>query len=169
MVLTEEVKNSIKTEYNSFKDLMYTGKSKEERAELDQFFTPPDLTISMIEKFDCDSLKGKTILDPCCGSGNLLIACLIAGADPCNIYGNDYDKGMVESCRKRLSDYISSHFNSSVEWNPIIQIHRGNALQKKCVTDFSEEYNRCYNEDLIDDLTYAQENYYYTPDIFSLF
>ena len=70
MVLTEEVKNNIKVEYNSFKDLMYTGKSKEERAELDQFFTPPDLTISMIEKFDCDKSICKLSVLPYLGKAS---------------------------------------------------------------------------------------------------
>ena len=64
MTLTEEIKNKIVEEYESFKEHMYAGKSLEQRKTLDQFFTPPSLTIQMIEKFDCDTLAGKNILDP---------------------------------------------------------------------------------------------------------
>ena len=107
MTLTEEIKNKIVEEYESFKEHMYAGKSLEQRKTLDQFFTPPSLTIQMIEKFDCDTLVGKNILDPTSGSGNLLVACLIAGADPDKLYGNDYDNDMVILCRKRLKDVCS--------------------------------------------------------------
>ena len=51
MKLTEEIKQAIIEEYNAFKERMYAGKTKEERRELDQFFTPPELTIALIEKF----------------------------------------------------------------------------------------------------------------------
>ena len=102
MKLSEKIKQEIYDEYNSFKNKLYAGKSLEERKELDQFFTPPELTIEMIEKMDCEDLSDKIILDPTCGSGNLLVACLIAGATPKNLYGNDYDAKMVRLCRKRL-------------------------------------------------------------------
>ena len=64
-----------------------------------QFFTPTSLTIRMIEKFD--NLEG-TILDPCLGSGNLLAACIIAGADPKKCYGIELDPDMLEEAKKRL-------------------------------------------------------------------
>ena len=39
-----------------------------------QFFTPPALTVKMLEKFN--DLSG-TILDPACGSGGLLAAAIM--------------------------------------------------------------------------------------------
>ena len=132
MTLTQETKDLITKEFEEFKAQMYAGKTKEERSELGQFFTPPDISIKMIERFNCDSLAGQTILDPACGSGNLLAACLIAGADPDKVFGNDYDQVMVTECRNRLQ-----RINRRVkDW----QIHRGDATQARCLTDFSPSY-----------------------------
>ena len=133
MILTQEVKDFITKEFEEFKAQMYAGKTKEERQKLGQFFTPAEISIQMIERFDCDSLAGKKILDPACGSGNLLAACLIAGADPDKVFGNDYDQVMVEECRARLQ-----RINRKVrDW----QIHEGDATQARCLTDFSPTYS----------------------------
>ena len=155
MTLTEEIKNKIVEEYESFKEHMYAGKSLEQRKTLDQFFTPPSLTIQMIEKFDCDTLVGKNILDPTSGSGNLLVACLIAGADPDKLYGNDYDNDMVILCRKRLKD-VCNRMNKAGFKD--YQIHRGNALQKFCLNYFEEDYDQIYNFNKIDDLSYDPDD-----------
>ena len=86
---------------------------------------PEKLCIQMIEKFDCDSLSNKNILDPNCRSGNLLIACLIAGADSDKLFGNEYDSVAVDLCRKRLNrccDILNKpHIKD-------YQRHQGNAL-----------------------------------------
>ena len=153
MKLNEETKDAIKAEDNSFKESMYANKTLEERKVLDQFFTPSELTIQMIEKFDCESLEGKTILDPTCGSGNLLAACLIAGADADKVFGNDYDDTMVKICRERLKNLCEKLGKEGFEY---YQIHRGNALQKRCITEFSYWYQTHYKEEYIDDLEYAQ-------------
>lgn len=155
MTLTEEIKNKIVEEYESFKEHMYAGKSLEQRKTLDQFFTPPSLTIQMIEKFDCDTLAGKNILDPTSGSGNLLVACLIAGADPDKLYGNDYDNDMVILCRKRLKDVCNKMNKAGFK---DYQIHRGNALQKFCLNYFEEDYDQIYNFNKIDDLSYDPDD-----------
>ena len=155
MTLTEEIKNKIVEEYESFKEHMYAGKSLEQRKTLDQFFTPPSLTIQMIEKFDCDTLAGKNILDPTSGSGNLLVACLIAGADPNKLYGNDYDNDMVILCRKRLKDVCNKMNKTGFK---DYQIHRGNALQKFCLNYFEEDYDQIYNFNKIDDLSYDPDD-----------
>ena len=103
MKLSEEIKNKIKQEYKEFETFMYAGKTREERIELAQFFTPPIVSIKLIETFDTETLANKVILDPTCGSGNLLAACLIAGADSDKILGNDFDYTMVKICRERLN------------------------------------------------------------------
>lgn len=121
MVISEEIKQKIKDEYNSFKDIQYAGKTLEERKELDAFFTPPELTIKMIEKFE--SIENKTILDPTCGTGNLLAACIIAGANPEMIYGNEFDPSFVKLCQERLSKLGV----------PSYHIHQGDALKKECL------------------------------------
>ena len=100
MKLTNNQKELIINEYNEWFNQQYGDKTLEERKKLDAFFTPPELTIMMIEQFD--SIENKTILDPTCGSGNLLAACIIAGADPKLIYGNELDDELLTICKNRL-------------------------------------------------------------------
>ena len=153
MKLSEKVKNKIIEILDSqeFKSNLYEGLTEEKRKELGQFYTPGKLCIQMIEKFDCDSLSNKNILDPTCGSGNLLIACLIAGADSDKLFGNEYDSVAVDLCRKRLNrccDILNKpHIKD-------YQIHQGNALGKWCLTDFSEEYLTKFDQQYIDDENY---------------
>ena len=140
MKLTEEVKNKILEILDSeeFKNNLYEGLEEEKRKELQMFYTPGKICIEMIEKFSCDSLAGKNILDPTVGSGNLLIACLIAGADSDKLFGNEYDNIAVELCKKRLNracDILGK--NHIQDW----QIHQGNALIKDCLTEFRPDYN----------------------------
>ena len=153
MILTTEQKNKIIEILDSkeFKSNLYEGLTEDKRKKLNQFYTPGKLCIQMIEKFDCDSLSNKNILDPTCGSGNLLIACLIAGADSDKLFGNEYDSVAVDLCRKRLNrccDILNKpHIKD-------YQIHQGNALGKWCLTDFSEEYLTKFDSQYIDDENY---------------
>lgn len=124
MNLTNKIKRQIIDECTLFRDTQYCGKSLEERRNLDAFFTPPELTIQMIENFSCNSLEGKTILDPACGSGNLLAACIIAGADPTKVYGNEFDSTFVRLAQERLSKLGV----------PSENIHQGDALDSRCIT-----------------------------------
>ena len=130
MRLSAKIKKAIKTEYENWFNEQYGDKTLEERKTLGAFFTPPELTIKMIEKFD--TIEGKTILDPTCGTGNLLVACIIAGADPNNIYGNEYDPEFTRLCRERLSKYKV----------PSYHIHQGDALNSECLRldSFNPDY-----------------------------
>ena len=99
MILTEEQKQAITNEYNKFVEVQYAGKTKKERQELGAFFTPPQLTIRMIEKFT--NLEG-TILDPTCGAGGLLAAVILTGADPTKCYGIELDPEIANVAKERL-------------------------------------------------------------------
>ena len=99
MILTEEQKQAITNEYNKFVEVQYAGKTKKERQELGAFFTPPQLTIRMIEKFT--NLEG-TILDPTCGAGGLLAAVILVGADPTKCYGIELDPEIANVAKERL-------------------------------------------------------------------
>ena len=116
MILTEDIKQKIIEEYNEWFNSQYGDKSLEERRKLGAFFTPHELTIKMIEKFE--TIEGKTILDPTCGTGNLLAACVIAGADPTMVYGNEYDETFTMLCKERLMKLGVPEEN----------IHQGDAL-----------------------------------------
>lgn len=121
---------------------VYKGLTEEKRKQLGQVYTPGKICIQMIEKFETvDSLAGQTILDPCCGSGNLLIACLIAGADIDKLFGNDYDDVAVKLCRERLNQVCDILGKPHIkDW----QIHQGNALHRFAVTYFGEDYEEMY-------------------------
>lgn len=158
MILSEEVKNKIIEILDSeeFKNNLYEGLSEDKRISLGQYYTPGKLCIQMIEKYNIDSLAGKTILDPTCGSGNLLIAALIAGADSDKVYGNEYDSVAVELARKRINrccdllgkDHIKDY-----------QIHQGNALHTFALAEFREDYDECYFDHKDHNKILENENY----------
>ena len=100
MKLTDEQINEIKEEYTKWKDSMYANRTLSERKDFGQFFTPPDLSIKMLEKFENSN---GTILDPCCGAGNLLAAAIFAGFKPNNIYGIEIDPDILQIAIERLS------------------------------------------------------------------
>jgi predicted RNA methylase len=139
MKLSEEVKNKIIEVLDSpeFMSDLYEGLDKKKRDELGMVYTPAKVCIQMIEKFECSTLTGRTILDPACGSGNLLIACLIAGADSDKIYGNEYDLTATNLCRRRVNRVCKLLGKPYIRgW----QIHQGDATQARCLTDFGPEY-----------------------------
>ena len=156
MKLSKETKQLIRKEYEDFKESMYAGKSLEERQELDQFFTPPEVSIKLIEELS--DLSGN-VLDPTSGSGNLLAAALIAGADSQRVFGNEYDATMVKLCRERIRtipdrlEEIDKEFANSLkaklkdfnDW----QIHQGNALIPDCLTEFGKEYDNTILKELL--------------------
>ena len=127
MVLSESQKNAIIEEFENWRSSMYAGKTLEERQKLGAFFTPPELTIQMLEKFE--NLEGK-ILDPALGAGNLLAAAIKAGADPKNIYGIELDSEILKIAADRLSSLGVPKEN----------IHLGNALNEDCY-HFSTDYS----------------------------
>ena len=132
---------------------LYEGLDKKTRDELGQFYTPAKICIQMIEMFKTTEFSEKNILDPCCGSGNLLIAMLAADADSDKIYGNDYDERAVKLCRNRINRACDILGKPRIQdW----QIHQGNALQVRCLIEFGKEYDANYNPEYIDDLEYAQ-------------
>lgn len=99
MRLTNEQIECIKSEFNLWKDKMYANKSLEDRQDLGAFFTPPELVIQMVEKFEN---LDDDILDPTCGSGQLLVGCIIAGADPKRCYGIELDPEIHKIAVERL-------------------------------------------------------------------
>ena len=139
MKLTEEVKERIITILDSkeFMSDLYEGLTEKRKKELGMVYTPAKVCIQLIESFECETLAGKNILDPACGSGNLLIACLIAGADSDKLYGNEFDPIAVALCRRRLDRACRLLSKPSIRsW----QIHEGDATEARCLSDFSPGY-----------------------------
>ena len=102
MTLSETVRSSIISEARTWLEIQYSGKSKKERQQFGQFFTPAELVIKMIEKYD--DLDG-IILDPSVGCGGLLAGCIIAGADPKKCYGIEIDPDIHKLCQNRLAKF----------------------------------------------------------------
>ena len=153
MYIKPEIRQLIIEEYESFKNKMYAESPEEIRTKLGQFFTPADVSLQMLELLETDSLSGREIIDPTSGSGNLLAAALIAGADSDKVFGNEYDQRMVNACKERLNKVCDLLGKPHIrDW----QIHQGNALQARCLIEFGEEYDTNYNPEYIDDLEYAQ-------------
>ena len=100
MKLNDDIKQKIQAEYDAWQSKQYAGKDKKARQAKAQYFTPPALTIKMLEKFD--SVKDKDILDPTVGAGGLLAASILAGADPKRCYGIELDPEVLEIAKKRL-------------------------------------------------------------------
>ena len=101
MTLNDDIKSKIQAEYDALQSKQYAGKDKKARQAKAQFFTPPQLTIKMLEKFD--SLEDKDILDPALGAGGLIAAAVIAGADPKRCYGIELDEEVLCVARIRLA------------------------------------------------------------------
>lgn len=131
MKISEEVKKKIEEEYSEWFENQYGTTTKAERKKLGAVFTPPSITIKMLEMLD--NLDGN-ILDPCCGSGNLLVAATLAGADPNNIYGNDFEEEFVKLCQDRLEKF------GVPRWH----IHQGDATKAESIRfdSFKPDYEK---------------------------
>lgn len=101
MRLSDDIKARIQAEYDAWFESQYAGKNKAERQKLAQFFTPPALSIRMLEKFE--TVENKDILDPALGAGGLIAAAVIAGADPSRCYGIELDPTVLEVAKRRLA------------------------------------------------------------------
>lgn len=128
MTLSEETKRKIIDEAKKWEDKQYAGKTTEERQALGQFFTPPELVIRMIEKFD--DMNGD-ILDPTAGGGALLVGCILAGADPKKVYANELDPDICENVLRPRLEALGV---------PSENIHIGDALDEDCLKLWSKDY-----------------------------
>lgn len=159
MKLSEKIKEEIKRESEEYLNEIksgtdqYGGLTKEERDELGAFYTPPELCCQMLEMYDCtlEEFATKTILDPTCGSGNLIMAALIAGTMSGNkqyyknVFGNELSSKPLELCRKRFVHWCKENLkNINEDWEEFwrIHLHQGNALNKGCISEesFTKDY-----------------------------
>ena len=119
MKISEEAKKIIINEFEEFKKKQYDGKTVSERKELNQFFTPPELSFQLIEEFE--NLKG-TFFDPTCGSSNLLMAVAIVKKIDLGekdediaveIFGYDIDERMINLSKQRFENYFGHSFENN--------------------------------------------------------
>lgn len=68
------------------------------------FYTPRRLVKQVVEALEReDTLAGKLILDPCCGSGGFLLAAAERTGDLSRLHGRDIDPVAVKLCRVNLA------------------------------------------------------------------
>ena len=160
--LSEQIVSQIELESKSFLesiDSEYGTLSNEDRKNLGAFFTPPNLVVQMLETFSCslDGFANEDILDPTCGSGNLLIASLILGSSKNpkyyeHVFGNELSKELLAICRQRFINYCTENIPKELEpsegwtsfWN--WHLHQGNALEKDCISRESFKKDYIFNE-----------------------
>lgn len=135
---------TIEEEYNSFVEEQYAGKSLEERQKLGAFFTPPELTLKMLEKLDIK--KNDTLLDPCLGAGGLLAAAIIMKkVKPENCYGIELDADILKIAQKRLSKLGV----------PLANLHHGNALNPRCY-EFKDGYKYDAENEIVTTIQFSK-------------
>lgn len=128
----------VSKEYKEWEANQYGGLSMEERQELGAFYTPPELSVKMVEKFGAELKPGKTLLDPTCGAGGLLAAAIIMGrVNPQDCYGIEFEPKIVKICQDRLSKLGVPREN----------IRQGDALKPESYTMFFKDENGNYKSD----------------------
>ena len=119
---------SINEEYEQFVESQYAGRTLEERQELGQFFTPPELTVKLLEKLDIK--EDETLLDPCLGAGGLIAAAIVSGkVKPENCYGIELDQKILDIAKERLGRLGVPEKN--LRW--------GNALNPDCYENWDKD------------------------------
>lgn len=90
--------------YEDFLGFLYMSmKNVAERKTKGMYFTPSATADKLFDSLHCDTLAGKTICDPCCGSGNFLLKAIERGADTQNLYGFDTDALSVAAAQFNLA------------------------------------------------------------------
>ena len=78
-----------------YQSLLFEGK----KSQSGSYYTPTNIVDNIIKDY---VKKGSKILDPCCGTGQFLLAFSDTVEDPFNIYGIDYDKIAVRIARLNI-------------------------------------------------------------------
>ncbi|MDR2479586.1 MAG: N-6 DNA methylase [Treponema sp.] len=72
------------------------------KASLGAYYTPPELLRNITVP------AGKTVCDPCCGSGGILLKILDKTHDPAKIFAGDIDEVALKICAVNLSLFFNS-------------------------------------------------------------
>ena len=105
--------NGVKKEFEYWFNKQYGDKSLKERQALGAFYTPPELSVQMVEKLGVSI--GNTLLDPTVGAGGLLAAAIILGkVNPDDCYGIELDPETANIARNRLDELGVPPYNIRV-------------------------------------------------------
>lgn len=141
-----------------FKNSLYEGLTWEKQIKFQQIYFTTKACIILLEKSKLTDFANAVILDPCCGSGQILVAALCAGASTDKIFGNDIDIDAVVLCRKRINmaidilNSINAYGINNRKYIEDWQIHQGNALVPECLDTFGPEYDELILKKYLKDL-----------------
>ncbi len=85
------------------------GLSEAHRNKEGVYYTPSGTIRNIYKIFEGEDLSQKTLLDPCCGSGNFLIEALEKGFAPENIFGYEIDPKAARIARQRIYERTGVH------------------------------------------------------------
>lgn len=79
----------------------------EPNIELEQYATPPHIAAVLLNTIDSsfDDIQDKLVADLGCGTGRLLVGCILSGAR--QAYGFDVDQDALNGALKNISDLFS--------------------------------------------------------------
>ncbi|MCI5049665.1 MAG: N-6 DNA methylase [Rickettsiales bacterium] len=97
--------NSLSKEYEASLSNAYKNKQG-------VYYTPESICDELLKEVKVNQTTA--FCDPCCGSGNFLIAALKRGVSPENISGYDIDPVAVEIAKRRIYDYSGIRCNKIV-------------------------------------------------------
>lgn len=98
--------------------------TKQEQKGLGAFYTPPEIALEMARQTEWK--PGQTVIDSCCGVGNLLAAMMDTYSElqEENLYGIDIDTEAIKQCialfpygHFQVGDCLSNPIDSVEFWN----------------------------------------------------
>ena len=89
---------------NAYQDAMSNAHRNQEGI----YYTPPEICRQMFADIPVPS-KNQTFCDPCCGTGNFILAAIDHGFSPANVYGFDTDATAVELAKTRVFARTGMH------------------------------------------------------------
>ena len=112
-IVDEDVQNLPIPEFTPFQDFLgfiYISINKiANRKVTGSYFTPIDVVDHLMNSLSEYLSPGKRLIDPCCGTGNFLLAALKRGVPIENIYGNDIDE--ISVLITKLNFFINGIYN----------------------------------------------------------
>ncbi|MBN2803436.1 MAG: N-6 DNA methylase [Deltaproteobacteria bacterium] len=94
------------------------------------YYTPEDIVKRFFKNLP-DDCSNMTFCDPCCGSGNFIMAALLHGFKPENIFGFDIDPLAVKITKQRLYTKLETDFNNVA----VLDFLEENNIKNKSVYD----------------------------------